>query len=323
MTDLTLDQLSTVVSVAEQHGFTAAADTLNVSQSALSRTVAQVEKAAGLRFFERTTRSFTVTDPGRAFVRMAKTILEVHRREINNFTSYIDGPYGTLRLATLPSLAATFLPTFINRFHSSFPNVSVDVHDLMAATVIEQCRAGLVDVAITAEDAELFATLPDHFRFSPMSEEEFACILPVNHPLAAKETLNWEDLAGLPFVSFTEASSVRRITDRELASRGVVPAETVSAGTISAVTGLCAANLGVSAVPGFVIPMTRVPGVVIRALHNSPEDPTHAVRRRIGILVDEHRPLTPAASGFLTLLSELSADDVVLPDFTTWTGLEW
>ncbi|WP_186314497.1 LysR family transcriptional regulator [Corynebacterium glyciniphilum] len=315
ITDITVDQMRVIACVADQGGFTPAAERLSQSQSSLSRIVSQVEKAAGTRLFERTTRSFALTDAGTEFLRAARVILQTYDREMNNVASYISGPNGHLRLATLPSLAATLLPPFIDRFRRVFPNVSINLQDLMAANIIEECRYGSVDLAITAEDPELIGSLPDHFDFSPIAEERFACILPATHTLAQKPGIDWDDLAGRSFVSFTEASSVRRITDRELAARGIHPSQTVTAGTISAVTGLCAANLGISAVPGFVIPMTRVPGVALRPFRGEP------VTRRIGVLVDTTRTLSPAAEEFLALITATPPDEVSLPDFTTWTGL--
>lgn len=313
--EIPVSQMRVIVCVADQGGFTAAADRLSQSQSSLSRIVSQVEKAAGVRLFERTTRSFALTDAGTEFLRAARVVLQTYDREMNHFASYARGPGGRLHLATLPSLAATLLPPFIDRFRRSFPNVSINLQDLSVTDIIEECRYGTVDLAVTAEDPELIGSLPDHFHFTPIAEDRFACILPSSHSLAEKTGIDWDDLSGHSFVSFTEASSVRRITDRALAARGIRPSQTVTAGTISAVTGLCAANLGISAVPGFVVPMTRVPGVELRPFLGEP------VTRRIGVLVDTTRTLSPAATEFLKLIWATPPDAMSLPDFTSWTGV--
>lgn len=315
MNEITVEQMRIIVRIADEGGFTPAAGALNLSQSSLSRTVALVERVIGTRLFDRTTRTVALTAAGTEFVRTAVRVVENYDRSMNNFAAYLSGPSGRLRLATLPSLAATLLPSLIDRFHQTFPRVTIDLMDLKAAEIIELCRDGTVDLAITAEDAGLHDSLPASFRFSPVAEEEFACILPENHPLADRRTVRWSDLAGQPFVSFTSASSVRRITDRTPAAAGIVPSQSVSAGTISAVAGLCAAGLGLSAVPGFVIPMTRVAGVEVRPLTGG------AVTRRIGILQDADRVASPAVEEFLALLRTSTTDDVRLPDFTVWTGL--
>lgn len=316
MKDITVEHLRTVIGIAEQGGFTAAAEVLGQSQSSLSRVVALVEKTAGTRLFDRTTRSVVLTDTGTEFVRVARLIVETYDRSINNFVSYLGSPNGRLRIATLPSLAATLLPPFIHRFHRAFPHATIDLLDLKAADILGLCREGSVDLAITAEDAELFHDLPDSFRFTPVASEDFACILPSEHELARQETVAWTDLAGQSFISFTGTSSVRRITDRVLSAAGIVPSQTVSAGTISAVAGLCAAGLGVSAVPGFVIPMTRVAGVTIRPL--MPLAGAGLVTRRVGILQDASRPRTPAVDEFVSLLRTFDGDAGSLPEFTRW-----
>lgn len=316
MKDITVEHMRTVICIADQGGFTAAAEVLGQSQSSLSRVVALVERTAGTRLFDRTTRSVVLTDTGTEFVRTARLVVETYDRSVNNFVSYLGGPNGRLRIATLPSLAATLLPPFIHRFHRAFPHATVDLLDLKAADITDLCRAGSVDLAITAEDAELFHTLPDSFRFTPVASEEFACILPTTHALAEQETVAWTDLAGQSFVSFTGTSSVRRITDRLFIAAGIVPSQTVSAGTISAVAGLCAAGLGISAVPGFVIPMTQVAGVTIRPL--TPVEGGTPATRRVGILQDTARPQTPAIAEFLALLGDPAVANASLPEFTRW-----
>lgn len=316
MNEITVDHMRTVICIADQGGFTAAADTLGQSQSSLSRIVALVERTVGTRLFDRTTRKVVLTDTGEEFVRTARLIVGTYDRSVNNFVSYLNGPNGNLRIATLPSLAATLLPPFIHRFHHAFPHATIDLLDLKAADILGLCKEGSVDLAVTAEDAELFHPLPDHFRFTPVAEDEFVCILPSSHPLAAQESVSWTDLAGQPFVSFTGASSVRRMTDRILGGAGIVPSRTVSAGTISAVAGLCAAGLGISAVPGFVVPMTRVAGVTIRPL--VPLDTSVPVTRRVGILRDSTRPRTPEVTEFLALLLSSTAGENRLPEFTHW-----
>lgn len=312
---ITVDQMRTVVCIADEGGFTPAADRLGQSQSSLSRTVALIEKAVGTRLFDRTTRSFATTATGEEFLRTARSVVGHYDRAINNFRGYLAGPSGALRIATLPSLAATLLPTFIHRFHQRFPRVTVDLLDLKAADIIDLCRRGEVDLAITAQDADLAVDLPPGFRFSAVAEEDFACILPEDHPLTAQDSVDWADLADQPFISFTRASSVRRITDRAFAAAGLAAARTVSAGTISAVAGLCAAGLGVSAVPGFVIPMTRIAGVVTRPL------PAGDTTRHIGVLQDTERTPSPAVTEFLTLLGDPADEGLRLPEYTRWTGL--
>ena len=76
ITDITVDQMRVIACVADQGGFTPAAERLSQSQSSLSRIVSQVEKATGTRLFERTTRSFALTDAGTEFLRAARVILQ-------------------------------------------------------------------------------------------------------------------------------------------------------------------------------------------------------------------------------------------------------
>lgn len=80
-----------------------------------------VEKTAATRLFDLTSRSVVLTDAGTEFVRTTRLIVETYDQSVNNFLSYLGGPNGRLRIATLPSLVATLLPPFIRRFHHAFP----------------------------------------------------------------------------------------------------------------------------------------------------------------------------------------------------------
>lgn len=309
---ITLDQMRFVVTIAEQGGFTRAAEYMNQSQSNLSRTVSLVERNIGVKIFDRTTRHFALSDEGEQFVRMARNVLEFYTREANYFRDYLNGVHGVLRIATLPSLAATFLPSLIVRFRQEFPDVRVEVTDFTAQEVLSRAVEGTIDLSITATDEDYIRDDPDRFDLLPLATEEFFCVLPTGHALANAEEVEWTQLRDESFVSFGDSSSVRRIVDRALASRDVQPAQTVSARSVSSVAGMCAAGIGASAAPGFVLPLMNVPGLLFRPFAGEP------VTRTIGLVTPKGKTRTKAAVAFAQLLNTVNAKDLHLPERTTW-----
>jgi DNA-binding transcriptional LysR family regulator len=306
-----LSQLEAVLAVAADKSFSGAARRQLVAQSSLSRTIAQVERMCGVKLFERTTRRLELTADGERFVHAAEAILSAYRQEIGEFEAYLSGTRGVLRLAALPSLAVSLLPPMITRFRHRFPEIAVEVEDVLEGQIAEQIRSGAVELAVTAEPPVSARSQIPALRFDAIAVDEFFCVLPQGHRLLDRSAIDWTDFAGEAFIGFDDASSVRRIVDDTLLERGVVPARWLSARNVASVAGLCAAGLGVSAAPGFVLPLMAVPGVVIRPIGDTP------VQRRIGVLRGGRRRPSPAARQFLDIISA-APDEIGLP-----TGARW
>jgi LysR family transcriptional regulator, carnitine catabolism transcriptional activator len=310
---VTLAQLEAVVAVADERSFSKAANVQMVAQSSLSRTVAQVERICGVRLFERTTRQLELTRDGEQFIRMARNILHSYLKETTDFAAYLSGTKGTLRLAALPSLAVSLLPPMITRFRALYPDIMVEVEDVLAGQITDHVHSGAVDLAVTAEPPHsLHATMvAAGIQFDAIAVDHFYCVLPEGHRLLDLPTIDWTDLGGEAFIAFDETSSVRRIVDEALVSRGVTPARLISARNVASIAGLCAAGLGVSAAPGFVLPLMSVPGVTIRPIGGVP------VERRIGVLRETRRRPSPPTRQFLDIVAGAAAD-IELPVGAFW-----
>jgi LysR family transcriptional regulator, carnitine catabolism transcriptional activator len=310
---VTLSQLEAVVAVAEQRSFSKAAQVQLVAQSSLSRTVAQVERMCGVRLFERTTRQLNLTSDGEQFIRMAHNILHTYQQETGDFADYLAGTKGVLRLAALPSLAVSLLPPMITRFRDLYPEILVEVEDVLAEQITDYVQSGTVDLAVTAAPPESLraAMSAAAIRFDAIAVDHFFCVLPVGHRLLDQSAIEWTDLAGEAFVAFDESSSVRRIVDEALLSRGVVPTRLIIARNVASIAGLCAAGLGVSAAPGFVLPLMAVPGVTTRPIGGVP------VIRQIGVLRDTRRKPSPPTRQFLDIINDAAAD-IELPTGAYW-----
>jgi LysR family transcriptional regulator, carnitine catabolism transcriptional activator len=310
---VTLAQLEAVVSVAGHNSFSKAATSLLMSQSSVSRTVAQVERMCGVRLFERSTRQLELTDEGEQFVRSATHILDTYRQQIADFEAFLGGTKGVLRLAALPSLAACLLPPMIMRFRDRYPEILVEVDDVLATQIVDHVRSGAVDLAVTAAPAgpQRDAMSGPGIQFEPIAVDHFYCVLPGTHHLAGKSRIEWTDLVAEAFIAFDEASSVRIITDVALSDHGVTPSRVISARNVASIAGMCAAGLGVSAAPGFVLPLMSVPGLVTRPIGSVP------VVREIGVLRDTRRRPSPVARQFLDIIGSL-ANDIPLPTGAYW-----
>lgn len=307
--DLTVHQLRIVLAVARTGSFTAAGDSLTLAQSSLSRAVADVERRLGVRLFERTTRRVVLTPEGEAFAKVAEEVVASFDRGMNHFRGFLDGSSGTVRIATLPSLAATLLPPLVTRFREAHPGVTVQIEDGLLAQGLEQVRTGEVDFAVTRCAAQT-----DSGWVRPIAADEFVCVLPPGHPLATQDQVAWSDLRDVDFVGFHPTSSVRTHVDDAFARAGVTPRSMTEARNIASVGGLVAAGQGVSAVPSLVLPLLSFAGLEHRPLVEP------VVTRTVGVVLDPDRPLAKASQAFLELIATAKRSGLRLPPGATWLG---
>jgi DNA-binding transcriptional LysR family regulator len=122
-----LTELDAILAVARRSSFRAAALDLEMSTTALSNAVAKLEANLGVRLFNRTTRSVSLTDAGRAFVEQVRPALESIHLAMNAARSQQGTPSGTLRINTFPTAAREILSSFVLEFLRRYPQVHVDI----------------------------------------------------------------------------------------------------------------------------------------------------------------------------------------------------
>lgn len=305
--NLTLRQLEVFEAVARSGSFTAAAERLRVSQSALSRTVAGIERTVRVPLFERTTRRLTLTAAGHHLLSIADRILAAHRTGMNELARHLSGERGTVTVATLPSVAAVLLPPVISAFHEQHPGISVRILDGLARTVVDRLLGGEADLAITTPNR-----LPAELAHRPLVLDRFYAALPPGHHLARQSTLAWADLVPEPFVAIGVGSSVRSFTDAAFERAQVRVAQVVEAANVATVGGLVAAGLGISALPALVRALISFAELAHRPL----TDPV--VERELDVVLPATGTPSATTRQFLDVLDTLAAGRHPLPAGVAW-----
>jgi len=134
--------------VARTKNFTRAAEELNLSQPALSRSIQKLEEGLGLRLFERKPREVVLTDVGELMLERAKDILKLVEDTISELSD--EGSQGRVRIGAIPTIAPYFLPDVLSSFHEEYPNISVTVREDVTETLMKCCSHGEIDFAILA-----------------------------------------------------------------------------------------------------------------------------------------------------------------------------
>lgn len=181
---------------AVHHGsFRKAADALGLKQSNLSRGIRNLEERLGYQLFERSNGGVQPTPAGRDFLHGARRILDDLQTMIGTANAVARGTAGQLRLGFYTSISAGNLRSTLFDYSRRFPQVRISAVEGVRSRLFADLRIGTIDIAIvTGEpDAEVG-------RSMALWSERILIALPENHPLVAKDVLNWADLKRERFV---------------------------------------------------------------------------------------------------------------------------
>jgi DNA-binding transcriptional LysR family regulator len=237
---MSLRYLRTLTAIAERGSFAGAAQSVNLTQSAVSMQMKALEQQLGVKLFDRTKRPPTLTPAARSIAARADEVLAAYERLLRG----TEGPEeiaGHLRLGAVPSVMTGLLPPALVALRGRHPGVRVDLTMGLSADLVERLARGALDVAIVSE---LGAT-PPGFIWTPFVREPLVLIAPAQAPDARASEL----LAEYPFIRYSRQAWVGRLIDQVLKRRKLQVHESMSLDTLEAVTAMVSHGLGVAIVP--------------------------------------------------------------------------
>jgi DNA-binding transcriptional LysR family regulator len=260
--------------VAEQGSFSAAAEALNFTQSAISQHVAALERETGARLVERGPRGVRLTDAGRALVSHAEAILSRIEDAEEELAAIAGLRGGRVRLASFQSAGSTLVPRAVAAFRERHPAVELGMIEAEPDEAAEHLRSGEIDLALVYDFKAIPAMLDGDLELTELLDDPYDVILAKDHPLAERDVLRLRDLRDEPWIASTERCGCRRITERACQDAGFEPRVAFEADETLAAQALVAAGVGVTVLPRLAL-ATVHPGVVVRPL------PRGAMVRRI------------------------------------------
>jgi DNA-binding transcriptional LysR family regulator len=230
--------------VADELHYGRAADRLHITQPALSRQVRDLERALGIRLFDRTSRRVVLTQAGRAVLEQARRALTESDRAVRLARLAAHGDWGELGIAALPAVTLTLLPAIVRAFRDAHPAVGVTIGESFDDEQFAALTARQIDVGFLRA-----AAAPAGIRLETLLTEPIVAGLPADHRLARHDWIALSELAGEPFVFFPRHRSVLAYDEFIASCRaaGFSPAIVQEASGTSAL-GLVAAGLGVTVV---------------------------------------------------------------------------
>ena len=284
--------------VAVRGSFSAAAEALSFTQSAVSQQIAALEREAGTTLVQRSARGVRLTEAGEAVVRHAEAIMARLAEAEAELEAIAGLRGGRLRMASFESAGSTLMPLAIAAFRAKHPAVELS----MTLSEPEDCtpllRSGEIDLAIVFESA--VAAPIDGIERVHLLEDPMYLALPRDHPLAHRRRLRLEDLAGEAWVAGTADCECNRLISQACAMAGYQPRIAFETDDYTAMQGFVAAGVGVSLIAELGLRIVR-DDIVVRDLgRDTPVRQIYAAT-----LAEGYR--APATQAMLEILQDVAA----------------
>ncbi|MDX6355849.1 MAG: hypothetical protein QOF98_2752 [Streptomyces sp.] len=282
-----LRQLEYLVAVADEGGFTRAAERLHVAQPGVSAQIKQLERELGQPLFDRSARAVRLTEAGEAVLPYARAALDAvsgARLAVQERTALVRG---RVAIGTVTSLGADMdVPGLLAAFHDAHPGVEITLGE----DTSDRLLAGLLDGRYDLAFAGLAGDAPAGVATMTVIDDALAAAVALDDPLAAKRSVRVRALAGRPLITLPPGTGLRAAGDTACATAGFRPRIAFEASNPEVLATLAARGLGIALLPAGLA--TSRPDVHALSLtHPTP-------RSRLALAWRTNAPASPAARVF-------------------------
>ncbi len=289
-----------VLSEVISHGsFSAAAESLSYTQSAVSQAIARLEAETGATLVVRDRSGVRPTAAGATLLDHADAIFAQIDAAEADLAAVLGVRRGRLRMASFPSAGATLMPLAIATFRERHPDVSLTLAEGEPEEIAPRLRGGEFDLALLFEFPGVRERPGAGLRTVFLLEDPMHVALPSDHALAAKPALTLADLRDQDWVQTSASSPCARHVVRSCLAAGFEPHVTFESDDYETVQGLVAAGVGVALIPRLAL--TRLhPGIVVREL--APRSPV----RNVVAATMTGPGVAPAAKTMIRVLADIA-----------------
>ena len=246
---LNLNHLSALIAVADARGFRAAAERLNLTQSAVSARIRLLEERLGVPLFHRTTRSVELSQEGRRLYAVAKRMHEEMAHVVDELRAGATLERGRVEIASAASVAAAMLPRLIVEFGKRHPGIVFKVQDVDSTRVAELVQRDEVDFGILS-----FLGSKRGVKVEPLLRDEFVAVVPATgHPLARRSRVTLEEVAGQPLLLNPRGAVLRDMVDRAFQKSGLAIEPVHEAFSGLTLVAMVGQGLGVTVLPSLAL----------------------------------------------------------------------
>ncbi len=294
---LNVNRLRTLSEVARRGSFSAAAQALDYTQSAVSQQIATLEAETGTTLLERHGRTVRLTAAGQTLVAHADGIIARLEAAEAALGAIAGLRGGRLRIASFPSAGGAILPTAIASFRAAHPLVELSLAEGEPEDLAPRLRDGELDLALLFEFPDGPA-LAENMERTVLLEDPLRLALPAGHRLAEQASVDLAELEGDSWVQTSLRSPCAQQVVRSCHAAGFEPRVAFESDDYQTVQGLVAAGVGVALIPQLALSPLHA-GVVIRPLEPAPP------ARTVFAATPPASRLVPAAPAMLEVIAQV------------------
>ena len=285
--------------VVRRGSFSAAAEALSYTQSAVSQAVARLEAETGATLIVRDRSGVRPTAAGASLVENAEGIFARIDAAEAELAAVLGVRAGRLRMASFPSAGATLMPLAIATFRERHPDVALTLAEGEPEEIAPRLRVGEFDLALLFEFPGTRERHAARLRTQLLLEDPMLVALPAEHALAGKPALSLSDLRDQDWVQTSATSPCARHVVRSCVAAGFEPKVTFESDDYEIVQGLVGAGVGGALIPQLALTHVH-PGIVVRSL--APRSPA----RRVVAATIGAAGVSPAARTMIKILADVA-----------------
>jgi DNA-binding transcriptional LysR family regulator len=300
---LDVRRLRVLKEVAEQGSFSAAAESLAYTQSAVSQQIAALERESGATLVDRGPRGIRLTDAGRALVTHAEDILSRLGAAEAELEAIAGLRGGRVRLSAFPTAGATLVPLAVKAFIARHPAVELQLHEREPEDGVAMLKSGELDIALSIgyEGAGTVHNPTDGVEEIDLCEDPTYLAMPADHRFARKTRARLSDFADESWIHSACKGTCGAVALKALHNAGFEPTIVFETDDYNVAQGLVAAGMGVTLLPEMALQNLRE-DIVVRPLG------TQVTHRRIMACLLEGAYRSPATDAMMGVLHEAVAE---------------
>lgn len=244
--------LRTIRAIQDCGGLARAAERLNITQSALSHQVKNLEEQIGVELFIRRSKPMTLSPAGHRLLRLADQVLPQVEAVEQEFAGLKSGKTGRLHIAIECHACFEWLFPVLEQFRRAWPDVDVDIRPGLQFQALPALQREDVDLVVSSDPDDIPGV-----EFAPLFDYEPVFLASSAHPLAQKDFVEAADFAGQTLITYPVDRARLDVFSQLLTPAGVEPASIRQVELTAVILLLVASNRGVSVLPDWVVREVR------------------------------------------------------------------
>ena len=271
--------------VVQEKSFQKASVLLNMTPSAVSHAISNMEKEVGFSLFVRGKQETTLTTHGELLLPYVRAVLQSEESLRETIAGFRGLEKGTVKLGGFNSVCSMWIPKIVKRFQENFPNIRIEIYQGTYADLVEWLRNGTIDLCImSAVDSE-------GFDYTPLYHDRLLCVVPKGFQTKNPRYITFEEMKAQRFV--TQWASCDGDAQRVLKAHGLAPPTYCHVVDDMSTIAMVEAGMGICILPELLI--SKGGGVEWYPME---ED----CYREIGLAVNSFRTVSPAVEKMMEMI---------------------